>query len=67
MGALEAPYDSLVFVECRPEGVSLAEKHTRLTAIDHHEEGDPGYDFGSGGLLESFFAGSSCPLAKHIV
>jgi hypothetical protein len=41
---LAGPYNGTVFVECRPQDVPLAEKHTRLTVIDHHETGDPGYD-----------------------
>lgn len=43
---LGSNYDNFIFVECRPIGVTLEQKHTRLTTIDHHEEGDFGYDLG---------------------
>jgi len=43
---LGRPYDRFVFIECRPGEVPLEQKHTDLTVIDHHEEGDPGYSLG---------------------
>src|SRR5688500_19057889 len=46
VSTLGARYDTLVFVECRPWNVPLEKKHEQLLVIDHHEEGDPGYDLG---------------------
>lgn len=43
VSALENGYDTLVFVECRPWNVPHKRKR-QLLVIDHHEEGDPGYD-----------------------
>ena len=36
-------YDNFVFVECRPWDVPCEQKYQRLTALDHHEEGDTAY------------------------
>ena len=36
-------YANFVFVEARPFDVPLSKKYDRLTALDHHEEGDFGY------------------------
>lgn len=52
---LAGDYDQFVFVECRPWNIPLKEKHIRLLALDHHEEGDPGYDLGP----ENFWEASS--------
>lgn len=40
--AFDRKYQRYIFVECRPANVPLSRKRT-LTFIDHHEEGDPGY------------------------
>lgn len=52
---LRSGYNAFVFVECRPWDVPLAEKHSRLSVIDHHEECDPGYALGP----EDFWEASS--------
>lgn len=52
---LAGDYDDFVFVECRPWDVSLETKHQRLLSLDHHEEGDPGYELGP----EDFWEASS--------